>query len=79
MAGTHDHTPEEGRRIREAALDETIAESFPSSDVREKTERIVVTLIHGTFAPEAPWVKDGSKLRCAIQKAFPDGVESSRS
>jgi MFS family permease len=39
------------------------------------TERIVVTLIHGTFAPEAPWVKDGSKLRCAIQKAFPDAVE----
>ncbi len=28
----HDHTPEEERRIREAALDETIAESFPSSD-----------------------------------------------
>jgi hypothetical protein len=32
MAGKHDHTPEEERRIREAALDETIAESFPSSD-----------------------------------------------
>ena len=28
----HDHTPEEERRIREAALDETIAESFPASD-----------------------------------------------
>ncbi len=28
----HDHTPEEERRIREAALDETISESFPSSD-----------------------------------------------
>ena len=28
----HDHTPDEERRIREAALDETIAESFPASD-----------------------------------------------
>ena len=32
MADAHDHTPEEERRIREAALDETISESFPSSD-----------------------------------------------
>jgi hypothetical protein len=29
---SHNHTPEEERRIREAALDETIGESFPSSD-----------------------------------------------
>jgi hypothetical protein len=29
---THQHTPEEERRIREAALDQTIAESFPASD-----------------------------------------------
>jgi hypothetical protein len=28
----HEHTPEEERRIREAALDETIANSFPASD-----------------------------------------------
>ena len=28
----HDHTPEEERRIREAALDETLAETFPASD-----------------------------------------------
>ena len=28
----HNHTPEEERQIREAALDETIAESFPASD-----------------------------------------------
>ncbi len=28
----HDHTPEEERAIREAALDETIAETFPASD-----------------------------------------------
>jgi hypothetical protein len=28
----HNHTPEEERRIREAALDETIADSFPASD-----------------------------------------------
>ena len=32
MAGKHEHTPDEERRIREAALDETISESFPSSD-----------------------------------------------
>jgi hypothetical protein len=28
----HRHTPEEERRIREAALDQTIEESFPASD-----------------------------------------------
>jgi hypothetical protein len=28
----HRHTPEEERRIREAALDETIANTFPASD-----------------------------------------------
>jgi hypothetical protein len=28
----HHHTPEEEHRIREAAFDETIAESFPASD-----------------------------------------------
>ena len=30
--GLHDHTPEEERKIREAALDETIENSFPASD-----------------------------------------------
>jgi hypothetical protein len=28
----HDHSPAEEKRIREAALDETIAGSFPASD-----------------------------------------------
>lgn len=28
----HDHTAEEERRIREAALDKTIEETFPASD-----------------------------------------------
>ena len=28
----HDHTPEEERKIREAALDQTIEDSFPASD-----------------------------------------------
>ena len=32
MKDGHNHTPEEERRIREAALDETVAESFPASD-----------------------------------------------
>jgi hypothetical protein len=32
MSPEHDHTPEEERKIREAALDETLAESFPASD-----------------------------------------------
>jgi hypothetical protein len=38
----------------------------------------VVTLIHGTFAPGAPWVEDGSQLCTAIQQAFPGGVEFRR-
>jgi hypothetical protein len=29
---THKHTPEEERRIREAALDHTIEDTFPASD-----------------------------------------------
>jgi hypothetical protein len=28
----HHHTPDEERRIREAALDETIEDTFPASD-----------------------------------------------
>jgi len=28
----HQHTPEEERKIREAALDETIEDTFPASD-----------------------------------------------
>jgi hypothetical protein len=32
MTHDHDHTPEEERRIREAALDETLADTFPASD-----------------------------------------------
>jgi hypothetical protein len=28
----HQHTPEEERRIREAGLDETLADTFPASD-----------------------------------------------
>jgi hypothetical protein len=31
-APDHHHTPEEERKIREAALDETLKESFPASD-----------------------------------------------
>jgi hypothetical protein len=30
--GDHQHSPAEERRIREAALDETIADTFPASD-----------------------------------------------
>jgi hypothetical protein len=32
VTDVHNHTPEEQRRIREAALDETVAGSFPASD-----------------------------------------------
>jgi len=28
----HQHTPDEERRIRDAALDETLADTFPASD-----------------------------------------------
>jgi hypothetical protein len=30
--GKHVHTPEQERRVREAALDQTIEASFPASD-----------------------------------------------
>jgi len=42
------------------------------------TERIVVTLIHGTFAPDAPWTKEESELCKAVNGAFPDRVEFRR-
>ena len=32
MPMNHHHTKDEERRIREAALDETLADSFPASD-----------------------------------------------
>lgn len=32
MSPEHHHTPEEERRIREAALDETVEATFPASD-----------------------------------------------
>jgi hypothetical protein len=32
MSPDHHHTPEEERGIREAALDETLADTFPASD-----------------------------------------------
>jgi len=32
MSPDHHHTPAEEKQIREAALDETIAETFPASD-----------------------------------------------
>jgi len=32
MSPEHRHTPEEERKIREAALDETLAGTFPASD-----------------------------------------------
>jgi len=41
-------------------------------------QRIVVTLIHGTFARGAAWAKDGSKLCNAIREAFPGEVEIRR-
>lgn len=31
-SSVHDHTPEEERMVREAALDQTIENSFPASD-----------------------------------------------
>ena len=33
----HDHTPDEERRIRDAALDQTIEASFPASDPPSST------------------------------------------
>ena len=32
MSPDHNHTPEEERRIRDAALDETLEGTFPASD-----------------------------------------------
>ena len=38
-------------------------------------DRIIVTLIHGTWARGAPWTRQGSMLRAAIADAFPGKVE----
>jgi hypothetical protein len=42
------------------------------------SDRIVVTLIHGTFATKAPWVEKESELCRAVEKAFPGRVEFRR-
>jgi hypothetical protein len=42
------------------------------------TERIVVTLIHGTFARDAPWTKEESELCKAVNGAFQGRVEFRR-
>jgi hypothetical protein len=40
----HGHRPEEERRIREAALDETLAETFPASDTYRRCPIPMMTL-----------------------------------
>jgi hypothetical protein len=47
----HQHTPEEERRIREAALDKTIADSFPASDPASSNPN---PDDHSAIAPKPP-------------------------
>jgi len=34
----------------------------------------IVTLVHGTWAPKAPWTQEGSYLRAALTKSFGESV-----
>ena len=58
-SGKHNHTPEEERRIREAALDETIAETFPASDPPSTIPNPDNDDVLGS-EPEAPKKPEGS-------------------
>src|ERR1700726_3299876 len=40
------------------------------------SDRIVVHLVHGTFAQNAAWTKEGSFLRSKIEDTFPPGKVS---
>jgi hypothetical protein len=42
------------------------------TDVTPHEPRIVIVLVHGTFAPRAPWTIDGSQLRATIASAITD-------
>jgi hypothetical protein len=35
---------------------------------------VVITLVHGTWAPKAAWTREGSPLCAALRHAFPDAV-----
>jgi hypothetical protein len=67
---------------RRQTVSGTVVRASPSvgdGDHRQgRSERIVVTLIHGTFATEAEWVRNESKLCKAVNDAFPGGVEFRR-
>jgi hypothetical protein len=40
--------------------------------VKEKSVTVdVITLVHGTFAPGAPWTKSGSEIRATLERLFP--------
>ena len=40
----------------------------------QSSEPIHITLVHGTFAPNAPWTKHGSALRTRLQKELGEKV-----
>jgi pimeloyl-ACP methyl ester carboxylesterase len=41
---------------------------------RSKSGEVKVVLVHGTFARNALWIKEGSKLRHAIQESIPNPI-----
>jgi hypothetical protein len=60
MSPDHRHTPQEEKRIRDAALDATIEASFPASD---PPSSIPNPYDHDALQREAPPTDDAGKAR----------------
>jgi hypothetical protein len=54
----HNHSPEEERRIREAALDETLAGTFPASDALSTLPNPDDDAVAGLLVPDEPSESD---------------------
>jgi hypothetical protein len=54
----HNHSPEEERRIREAALDETLAGTFPASDAPSTLPNPDDHAAGGVLIPDEPTTSD---------------------
>jgi hypothetical protein len=54
----HNHSPEEERRIREAALDETLAGTFPASDAPSTLPNPDDDTVGGVLIPDEPTTSD---------------------
>ena len=54
-------------------MDEVFKGAVPAGELDPTTVPIVITLVHGTWAAKAPWIKSRSKLVMALRARLPAG------